>query len=119
MDTGKKITTIAEYYASLPKGQQAILQELQTFIQEIVPEAILKISYQMPTFYLNGNLVHFAAFSNHLGFYPAPEAIRFFAKELENYPTSKGAIRFPWDQPVPYELIKKIVIFRQQQNLSN
>ncbi len=81
------------------------------------PQAVEKISYQMPTFYLHGNLVHFAAQKHHIGFYPAPSGIAHFAKELSAYKTSKGAAQFPLDRPIPYDLIRQITVFRVQENL--
>ena len=86
-------------------------------IREAAPEAIETISYQMPTFKLNGNLVHFAAFKNHIGFYPTPSGIEQFKKELSPYKGSKGAVQFPLDKPAPFDLVKKIVIFRVKENL--
>jgi len=108
--------TIDEYINMCPKEVQGRLKELRSLIKELVPEATEKISYQMPTFYLNGNLVHFAAHSNHIGFYPTPSGIDQFKTELEKYVTSKGAIQFPLEKPLPFDLIKKIVRFRAEEN---
>ena len=108
--------TIDAYIASFPPGVQGILQELRRVIRLAAPEASEKISYQMPTFYLHGNLVHFAAYKTHIGFYPAPSGIEKFAGELSRYETSKGAIRFPIDQPLPLDLISRIVQFRVAEN---
>ena len=91
--------------------------ELRNLIRQTAPEASEKISYQMPTFYLNGNLVHFAAHKAHIGFYPTPSAITRFAADLKPYQTSKGAIQFPVDHPLPKNLIKKIVEFRVKENM--
>lgn len=113
------IVTIDEYIATFPEAVQLTLQELRAAIKSAAPDAAEKISYRMPTFFLKGNLVHFAAYKNHIGFYPAPSGIQAFAKELSVYESSKGAIRFPIDQPLPLELIKKIVEFRVAENLSN
>ncbi len=88
-------------------------------IREAAPEATEAISYQMPTFKLNGNLVHFAAFKNHIGFYPAPTGTEAFQKELSPYKGGKGSIRFPLDKPIPYDLVKRIVKFRVKENLKN
>lgn len=118
MDSNKaSIQSIDAYIAAFPEDIQKILQELRATIHAAAPDAVEKISYQMPTFYLKGNLVHFAAFKNHIGFYPAPSGIEEFAKELSRYPGSKGAIRFPMDQPLPLELISRIVKYRAVENL--
>jgi uncharacterized protein YdhG (YjbR/CyaY superfamily) len=116
---GKKVqpTTIDEYIAQFPDDIQQILLKIRAVIHESAPQATEKISYQMPTFYLNGNLVHFAVFKHHIGFYPAPSGIEEFKEELSAYKGSKGAVQFPLDQPIPYELISKIVKFRVSQNL--
>jgi uncharacterized protein YdhG (YjbR/CyaY superfamily) len=115
MDT--KFTSIDEYIASLPEDRQKILQELRATIQAAAPEAEEKISYQMPTFALKGNLVHFAAFKNHIGFYPVPTALEAFQEELSPFKTSKGGVQFPLDKPLPLDLIRRIVEFRVAENL--
>jgi uncharacterized protein YdhG (YjbR/CyaY superfamily) len=107
--------TIDEYITGFPKNVQAILTKMRQVIQETAPEAREAIAYRMPTFRLNGNLVHFAGFSNHIGFYPTPSGILAFQKALEGYETSKGAIRFPLDRPIPYALVKKITKFRVKE----
>jgi len=112
-----KIASIDQYIQGFPEHVQAILSEMRTSIRLAAPEAIEKISYQMPTFYLNGNLVHFAAYERHIGFYPAPSGITAFQQDLTSYKTSKGAVQFPIDQPLPLKLIRKIVEFRVQENL--
>src|SRR5215216_436574 len=109
---------IDEYIANFPEYIQEILQKIRRIIHETAPEAQEKISYQMPTFFLNGNLVHFAAFKNHVGFYPTPSGTEKFKKEIASYKTAKGSIQFPLDQPIPYELITKIVQFRVKENLA-
>ena len=109
--------TIDEYIASFPPEIQAKLEKLRTTIRKAAPKAEETIKYMMPTFTLNGNLVHFAAFKNHIGFYPAPKGIEAFKKELASYELSKGTIRFPLDKPMPYALIGKIVKLRVEQNL--
>lgn len=109
--------TIDEYIATFPVAVQKTLQGLRATIRASAPEATEKISYQMPTFYLKGNLVHFAAYKNHIGFYPAPSGIEEFAEELSRYEGSKGAIRFPIEQPLPLDLIRRIVKFRVAENL--
>ncbi len=109
--------TIDEYIAGFPPDIQVILQKIRTTIRKVAPEAEEKISYQMPTFTQKGNLVHFAAFKNHIGFYPTPSGTEEFWKELSGYKGGKGSIRFPLDQPIPYDLISKIVKFRVKENL--
>jgi len=118
MIAGKKqFKTIDEYIRTFPDDVQSILKKMRTTIREAAPEAQEAISYQIPTFQLNGNLVHFAAFKNHIGFYPAPSGIEGFKKELLPYKVAKGSVQFPIDKPVPYDLVKKIVQFRVQENL--
>lgn len=112
------VSTIDEYMIQFPIEIQTILTELRAFITELVPEATQKISYQMPTFYLYGNLVHFAAHKNHIGFYPAPSAIEAFQEELSKYKWAKGSVQFPLKEPMPYELIKKMVLFRVEENIN-
>ena len=110
-------TTIDEYIAQFPPDVQEKLREIRAVIREAAPGAVEKISYQMPTFYLNGNLVHFAAHPHHIGFYPTPSGIEAFKDEISAYKSSKGAVQFPLDQPIPYELIGKIVKYRVAENL--
>lgn len=109
-------TTIDDYIAGFPADIQAKLQELRKVIHETAPEATEKISYQMPTFYLNGNLVHFAAFKNHIGFFPAPTGLEAFHEEISRYPYSKGGVQFPFDRPIPFDLVKRIIAFRIAEN---
>ncbi|MFZ5856374.1 MAG: iron chaperone [Chloroflexota bacterium] len=109
-------TTIDEYIATFSADVQAILQKIRETIRKAAPEATEAISYQMPTFKLNGNLVHFAAFKSHIGFYPIPSGIEKFKKELAPYPQGKGSVQFPLDRPIPYALITKIVKFRVKEN---
>lgn len=109
--------TIDEYIANFPKDIQQKLTDLRTTIKKAAPKAEEKISYQMPTFALHGNLVHFAAYKNHIGFYPAPRAIEEFKKELAKYEGSKGTVQFPLDKPLPLSLVAKMVKFRVAQNL--
>ena len=108
---------IDEYIAGFPPEVQEILQKIRMTIRKAAPKAEEAISYMMPTFKLHGNLVHFAAFKNHIGFYPAPRGIEAFKKELSAYEGSKGTVRFPLDKPIPYALIGKIVKFRAKENL--
>ena len=110
-------TTIDEYIAQFPEDVQRVLSEIRAVIREAAPEATEKISYSAPTFFLRGNLVHFAAHKQHIGFYPTPSGIEAFQAELAPYKQSKGAVQFPLDQPIPYELISRIVKFRVAENL--
>jgi len=111
--------SIDEYIMTFPQEVQKILKELRAVIKAAAPEAEEKISYQMPTFYLKGNLVHFAAYKRHIGFYPAPSGIEAFKEELSDYEGAKGSVRFPIDKPLPLELISKIVKFRVAENTKN
>ncbi|ANY65579.1 hypothetical protein BBD42_03225 [Paenibacillus sp. BIHB 4019] len=115
---GNQLTfeTIDEYIAGFPQEIQELLQAMRKVIKEAAPEATEKISYQMPTFELHGNLVHFAAFKKHIGFYPAPRGIEAFKEELSVYKGAKGSVQFPLDKPLPYELISRIVAFRVAEN---
>lgn len=110
-------TSIDEYIATFPKATQNILQEVRATIRAAAPDAEEKISYQMPTFFLKGNLVHFAAYANHIGFYPTPSGIEAFKDELSIYEGAKGSVQFPIDKPLPLKLITKIVKFRVAENL--
>lgn len=109
---------IDEYIASFSPDVQAILQKIRMTIRKAAPEAEETINYQMPTFLLNGNLVHFAAFKRHIGFYPTPTGIEKFQKELSVYQGAKGSVQFPLDRPIPFSLISKIVKFRVKENLA-
>lgn len=108
--------SIDDYIATFPEDTQQILQEIRGVIRSAAPDAVEKISYQMPTFYLNGNLVHFAAYPRHIGFYPAPRGIEAFQEELSAYKGAKGSVQFPIDQPMPYDLIRRIVEYRAAEN---
>ena len=108
---------IDEYIAEFPKDIQKTLQQIRSTIKKAAPDAEEAMSYAIPTFKLNGNLVHFAAFKNHIGFYPAPSGIEAFKKELSAYDGAKGSVQFPLDQPVPLDLITRIVKFRVKDNL--
>jgi uncharacterized protein YdhG (YjbR/CyaY superfamily) len=109
---------IDEYIANFPAEIQKILQEIRLTIQKVAPEASEKISYAMPTFVLEGNLVHFAAFKNHIGFYPTPSGTTKFQQEILKYKHAKGSIQFPLEQPMPFDLIVQIVKFRVEENLA-
>ena len=108
---------IDEYIANFPTHIREILEKLRDTIRKAAPEAEETINYAIPTFTLKGNLVHFAAFQNHIGFYPAPSGIEAFKKELSIYEGAKGSIKFPIDKPLPLGLVTKIVKFRMKENL--
>jgi uncharacterized protein YdhG (YjbR/CyaY superfamily) len=112
----KQFAAIDEYIRSFPKEIQKLLKEIRDAIKNAAPEATEKISYQIPTYYLNGNLVHFAAFKNHIGFYPTSSGIAAFKDELKEYNSAKGSVQFPLDKPMPIDLIKRIVKFRVLEN---
>ena len=113
-----KINSIDTYIAQFPDDVQARLQKLRTTILKLAPGASEAMSYQIPTFKLNGNLVHFAAFKKHIGFYPGATGIAAFQDELAGYKSAKGSVQFPLDQALPLDLVKKIVKFRVEQNLA-
>lgn len=113
----KTFTNINEYISEFPEEIKALLEQMRETIQQAAPGAKEAIKYGLPTFVLNGNLVHFAAFKNHIGFYPAPSGIDAFIEELAAYRTGKGTIQFPINQPIPFNLIKKVVEFRVMENL--
>ena len=108
---------IDEYIAGFPQDVQAILENIRATIREAAPGAEETISYQIPTFTLKGNLVHFAAFKKHIGFYPAPSGIEKFKDELSVYEGAKGTVKFPLEKPIPFDLISRIVKFRVKENL--
>jgi uncharacterized protein YdhG (YjbR/CyaY superfamily) len=112
----KEYKTVDEYIASFPEDTQAKLRQMREAIAAEAPEAGEKIGYGIPTFTLNGNLVHYAAFDAHIGFYPGADGVAEFAKELEGFETSKGTVRFPLDKPLPLDLIRRITAFRVIQN---
>lgn len=113
----KEFKDINEFIADFPDDIQIILEKIRATIQKAAPDAKEAIKYGMPTFVLNGNLVHFAAYKNHIGFYPAPTGIDAFIEELAQYRTGKGTIQFPVDKPIPYDLVTKVVKFRVEENL--
>ncbi len=119
MTTSKKqFRTIDEYIKTFPTDVQSILEKMRQTIKKAAPEAVEAISYQIPTFKLNGkNLVHFAAYKNHIGFYPTSSGIEAFKKELSSYKGAKGSVQFPIEDQIPYDLVIKIVIFRVKENL--
>ena len=108
---------VDEYIAGFPEHVRAILERVRATIREAAPEAAETIKYAIPTFTLDGNLVHFAAFKEHVGFYPTPSGIERFGSELAGYRTAKGSVQFPLDEPIPLDLISRIVKFRVQDNL--
>ena len=108
--------TIDEYISTFPQKVQDILQKLRQTIRESAPNSEETINYQIPTFKLNGNLVHFAAYKNHIGFYPTPSAINEFREQFSEYEMAKGSVKFPLNKPLPIELIKEIVKFRVKEN---
>ena len=112
------IQTIDAYIATFTDEIQEKLKAIRSLIKDVVPIAGEKMSYGMPTFTLNGNLVHFAAFKNHIGFYPAPRGIEAFQHELSAYKGSKGSVQFPLSEPLPFDLIRKIVEFRVSENMA-
>jgi uncharacterized protein YdhG (YjbR/CyaY superfamily) len=113
---GGQPTTIDEYIAQCPEEVQPLLRQIRAVIKEAAPQATEKISYQMPTFFLKGNLVHFAAYKRHIGFYPTPSGIEAFKEEIAAYEWAKGSVQFPLDKPLPYDLIRRIVEFRVEEN---
>ncbi len=113
----KQFKTMDEYIGTFPKKVQEILEKLRYVISNSAPKAEETISYQIPTFKLNGNLLHFAAYKNHIGFYPTPSGIEAFKKDLSLYEVAKGSVKFPINKPIPYDLIRKIVEYRVKENL--
>lgn len=111
-----EFTDIDGYISNFPIEVQEKLTKIRSVIREAAPDAIEKISYQMPTFAYEGNLVHFAAHKNHIGFYPTPSGIEKFRQELSNYPGGRGSVQFPLDRPIPYDLIREITRFRYKEN---
>ena len=116
-DNKVRFNSIDEYIATFPEEIQAILQTIRETVKAAAPDAEEKISYQMPTFFLKGNLVHFAAFKNHIGFYPTPSGVEAFKEEIARYQSAKGSIQFPLDEPMPLDLITRIVKMRVAENL--
>ncbi len=114
----KQVKTIDEYISMFPDNVQNILEKLRLTIKESAPEAQEAISYRIPTFKLNGNLVHFGAFKNHIGFYPTSSGIEAFKKELSQYKVARGTVQFPIDKPIPFAMVRKIVKYRVKENLN-
>ena len=113
----KQFKTIDEYISNFPKNIQEILEKIRQTIKKSAPKAEEKISYQMPAFALYGTLVYFAAYKNHIGFYPTSSGIKNFKEEISIYKNSKGAVQFPINKPIPHKLISKIVKFRVKENI--
>jgi uncharacterized protein YdhG (YjbR/CyaY superfamily) len=116
MKRGNPPQDIDEYIKAFPKDVRVILEKIRATIRRAAPEAKETIAYQIPTFTLEGNLVHFAAFKSHVGFYPTPSGIEKFKAELSAYQGAKGSVKFPLDQPIPFRLIADIVRFRVREN---
>jgi uncharacterized protein YdhG (YjbR/CyaY superfamily) len=104
-----------DYIGRVPQDVQEILQKIRGIVRKAAPDAEEAIKYQIPTFVLHGNLVHFAAFRKHIGFYPTPSAIKAFSGELADYEWAKGSVQFPLNRPIPFTLIKKMVEFRVKE----
>jgi len=110
--------TIDEYIGTFPPEVQEILQEMRAVIRSAAPQAQEKISYGIPTFFLEGNLVHFAGYKKHIGFYPTPSGITAFSEQLSVYESAKGSVKFPLDKPMPWDLVCEITAFRVKENLA-
>lgn len=110
------IQSIDEYISEFPEDIQSLMKRLRATIKKAIPEATEKISWQMPTFYLKGNLIHFAGHKRHIGLYPGIEAMEAFKDELITYKTTKGGIQLPYDKPLPLSLVSKIVKFNVKRN---
>jgi uncharacterized protein YdhG (YjbR/CyaY superfamily) len=108
---------IHEYISEFPADVQEVLQKVRETIQGAAPDAEETINYHIPTYKLNGNLVHFAGYKKHIGFYPTPSGIVHFKDKLAAFESAKGSVKFPLDQPIPYDLIREITTFRVQENL--
>lgn len=115
----RKFETVDEYISQFPKDARKILQELRKIIKNNAPDSKEMINYGIPTYKLNGNLVHFAGFKNHIGFYPTPSGIDKFKDKLSKYKLSKGTIQFPINESLPVNLIIDIILFRVNENLKN
>lgn len=114
----KKKESVREYISLFPLSTQKKLKQLRALIKKTAPKAAESISYGMPSYKLNGPLVYFAAYKNHIGFYPTPAPILAFEKDLKKYKSSKGAVQFPLDQKLPISLIGKMIKFKMRGNLS-
>ena len=112
-----KFSNIDDYIASFPPETRIILDRLRETIRKAAPEAKETINYGIPTFTLKGNLVHFAGFKNHIGFYPTPSGIEAFKKELSVYEGAKGSVKFPVSELLPFDLVSRVVKFRVTESL--
>ncbi len=110
-------STVDEYIKQLPPELRESMEQLREAIREAAPQAQEKISYMMPTFCLNGNLVHFAAQKSHIGFYPGPSGVKMFLKQTQEFKTSKGAVQLPMEKPLPLDIIRKVVKLRAKENM--
>ncbi|HWT75203.1 MAG TPA: DUF1801 domain-containing protein [Mobilitalea sp.] len=115
-ENNNNFNNIDEYIALYPQEVQDKLQALRKVIREAAPEAEEKISWRMPTFAYHGNLVHFAAFKNHIGLYPGVNGIEHFEHRFSEYKSSKGAVQFPLNKPIPFDLVREIVLFKVEEN---
>lgn len=113
---GEKPKTIEEYISRQPEEARFYLQEINRTIKSAIPETVEKISWSMPTYWKKRNLIQFAAFKKHIGLYPGPDAVAFFADRLQEYKTSKGAIQLPFNKPLPLELISEIARWCEKEN---
>jgi uncharacterized protein YdhG (YjbR/CyaY superfamily) len=116
MKAAKDTLSVDTYFRGHPKAVQKRLKEIRSIVMSLAPDATEKISYRMPAFFLNGALVWFAAFKNHIGFYPGASGVAVFQDEIRSYKSAKGSIQFPHDQPLPTALIKRIVKYRVKEN---
>jgi uncharacterized protein YdhG (YjbR/CyaY superfamily) len=116
MKTAKETESVAAYMRGQPPVARKRLKEIQSIVRALAPAATEKISYRMPAFFLNGFIVYFAAFKNHIGFYPGTSGVGAFQDEIKNYKSAKGSIQFPHDKPLPTALIKRIVKYRVKEN---
>jgi uncharacterized protein YdhG (YjbR/CyaY superfamily) len=117
MITGTPITNVDEYIDRFPKTTQKLLKQLRATIKKAAPGAEEIISYQMPAYKHNGRLLYFAGYNHHVGFYPMASGIARFKKEIAGYKNAKGSVQFPLDQPLPVDLVTKMVSFRVKENL--
>ena len=117
MTGDKKVASVDEYIRAFPRATQNRLREIRSIVRSLAPDATEKISYRMPAFFLHGFIVYFAAFKNHIGFYPGASGVAAFQDEIQNYKSAKGSIQFPHDRPLPAALIKRIVKYRVKENL--
>jgi uncharacterized protein YdhG (YjbR/CyaY superfamily) len=106
---------VESFISRYPAEVQEILYKIRSIIKEVAPDAQEKLNYGIPTFTLNGNLVHYSGFKDHIGFYPTPSGVEKFKKQLSKYEGAKGSVKFPLDQPIPYDLIRKIAEFRVKE----